>query len=170
MLYLAAHEGVRTADLHELLTSAVVAPDEEVPYFLNQASDMLENLEEDLPNRAGGEAEPPRANGPGKGESPETVRWIDEDYGVLELELTRPFIEWIELEADQHDFDSVAEWVRTQLWVRLTEDLMQNHGFTADVEVEVPHNYARRVALWRADREAEGELESADVEAFLFNH
>lgn len=101
---------------------------------------------------------------------PESVRWVGDDHGVLELELTRPFIEWMELEAEQNDFDSVADWVQTQLWVQLTEDLMEKHGFQADVEVEVPHDYARRVALWRADREVEDDLEQADVEAFLFNH
>lgn len=62
VLYLAAHEGVRTADLHELLTSAVVAPDEEVPYFLNRASDMLEKLEEDIQEKSESLPEPPASD------------------------------------------------------------------------------------------------------------
>lgn len=167
VMYLAAREGLRTADLNELLTSAVVAPEEEVPYFLNRASDMLEDLEEDIPQQSESPPKPPVA---GDEEPPESVRWIDEELGVLELELTRPFIEWIELEVAQHDFDSVEDWVRTQLWVNLTSDLQKRHGFSADVEVELPHDYARRASLWYADRKVRGEVDEADLDAFLFNH
>lgn len=43
-----------------------------------------------------------------------------------------------------------------QLWVRLTQDPRENHGFAADVEVEVPDDFAERVALCYADQEARG--------------
>ena len=35
--------------------------------------------------------------------------WIDEDRGLLTVELTRPFVEWIDLEAAERDCDSVAD-------------------------------------------------------------
>ena len=43
--YLRAKDAVRAADLHDLLLSAVVAPPEEVPYFLNRASEDLDRVE-----------------------------------------------------------------------------------------------------------------------------
>lgn len=168
VLDLQARQVAHTSDLQEQLTNVLVAPDEEGPYFINQSLQLLEYIEEEIASDHGKEPAPTQTDD--VEEPPESVRWIDEDRGVLELELTRPFIEWLELEAAQHDFDSAAEWVRTHIWVALTQDLMENHGFTADVEVEVPHDYARRVSLWLADREIEGEVEQADIDAFLFNH
>lgn len=82
------------ADLQEQLTNVFAAPDEEAPYFLNQASDMLENLEEDIPQRCESLPEPPAT---GDEEPPESVQCIDGNLGVLELkfklELTHPFID-----------------------------------------------------------------------------
>lgn len=166
VMNLAAKQDVHTADLQEQLVNIIVAPPEEEAYFINRALGFVEDLEDDVdepavtPSEPSGDAEEP----------PESVRWIGEDTGVLEIEVTRPFVEWIELEVEQHNFDSVEAWVRTHLWLKLTNELQEKHGFNADVEVEVPHDYAQRVALWVADREAVGNLERGDVEAFLFNH
>lgn len=40
-----AAESVRAPDLHDMLLSAVIAPSEEVPYFLNRASEYLDRIE-----------------------------------------------------------------------------------------------------------------------------
>jgi len=164
---LRARAVIGAADLHSLLTSVLTEPDEEDPYFINRALSELENIEERLKPEDTGE---PNFSEGVQDEPPESVRWLDEDHGVVELEATRPLIEWFELEAEQNDFDDIQDWMLAQLWVSLTEDLQKRHGFTADVEVEVPHDYARRVSLWWDHRQTEGEPSASDLDAFIFDH
>lgn len=102
---------------------------------------------------------------------PECVRWLDDDTGVLELEVTRPFTEWLQLEADESDRDGVEGWVRATLWSRLIGELHDDHSFTADVEADVPEEFAQRVALWAADRRISGEeIDEWRIDEFIMNH
>jgi hypothetical protein len=181
---LRARQVMPVTDLQEQTVNALVAPSEETPYFVNRALDCLGDVEtelspddgDDTPERdVATDADAPDVDdvdgaGDTPTEPPECVRWLDDDHGVLELELERPFIEWLELEADRIDSDGVADYVRTQLWVRVTEDLRRSHGFTADVDVDVPPEYARRVSLWQAIQEIRGDADLADTEAFIYNH
>ena len=167
--YLSVQEGPQVAQLEAWLTDAASAPKKEIPYYLNRASESLEDVDEDL-EQQGNQISDSSDVGADETEPPESVRWIDGDHGVVELELTRPFIEWMELEANENNFDSVEKWVQTQLWISLTGNLQRDYGFTTDVEIELPHDYAQRAALWYAHRKVTGEIDEADLDAFLFNH
>lgn len=59
VMFLAAREDLRAGELNEILTSAAAASEEEVPYFLNRASDKLEALEEDIQQQSVSPPEPP---------------------------------------------------------------------------------------------------------------
>lgn len=155
-----------SGDLQEQLNNVLVSPDEEAPYFINRALSELEEIDE----RLGAGDGPASDVDDVQEEPPASVRWAGEDRGVLELELTRPMVEWMELEADARGSDSLADWVRTQLWIRLTNDLRENHGFDTTVDVDVPRDFAHRASLWWRDRQLRGGAEPADLEAFLFNH
>lgn len=80
----------------------------------------------------------------------------DED-STLTLDVTEPFVEWMELEAEEHDFDDAAEWAVTQLKVRLTDDLAMDHRVHDEMEIELPDDLAERVTLYAADLEARGQ-------------
>lgn len=64
---------------------------------------------------------------------------------TVEVDLDAPVVEWIELETDD---ETVAEWIERQVFVALTEDLKQHHAPVAEVSVDVPADYAERVALF----------------------
>jgi hypothetical protein len=93
------------------------------------------------------------------------------DAGIVtvELDLPQPLYEWIQLEADDHGFESAYEWIRTQIWRDLTADLRRDHGPTVEVEVDLSADYARRALLWQQTREAEGMATDGDLDAFLHN-
>ncbi|PHQ45124.1 hypothetical protein DJ68_14580 [Halorubrum sp. C3] len=153
-------------DLQEQLNNVLVSPDEEAPYFINRALSRVEDIDERL---GAGNGPTPDVDDVQE-EPPTSVRWIGEERGVLELELTRPMVEWIEHEADDTGSDSIEDWVRTQIWIQLTTDLGENHGFDTTVDVDVPRDFAHRASLWWRDRQLRGGAERADLEAFLFNH
>ncbi|OYR71510.1 hypothetical protein DJ71_20410 [Halorubrum sp. E3] len=155
-----------SGDLQEQLNNVLVSPDEEAPYFINRALSRVEDIDDRL---GAGDGPAPGVDDTQE-EPPTSVRWVGEDRGVLELELTRPMIEWIEHEVDDSDSDSIEDWVRTQIWIQLTSDLRENHGFDTTVDVDVPRDFAHRASLWWRDRQLRGGAEPADLEAFLFNH
>jgi hypothetical protein len=88
---------------------------------------------------------------------PDTVEWGDDDQdrGVVKVELTRAEIEWIALEADEHDMD-FEDWIRTELRVSLREDLEDRHMLEEDVVIDVPDNLLKRARCWQLDAEIEG--------------
>ncbi|MFW6435609.1 MAG: hypothetical protein ACOCY1_04440 [Halovenus sp.] len=158
------------ATLQGILVEVLLANAEEVPYYVNRALSVVDDIGEKL-SESTSSSHTPTADVQEAGEEPPaSVRWVDDERGILEVELTRPVIEWMELEAEAGDSDSLADWVRTQLWIRLTKDLRENHGFDTEFDVDVPHDFARRASLWWRDRQIRGDPEDADLEAFLFNH
>jgi len=166
-----------TGSLLRRLNDVLVAPDEEAPHFINQLLNALEGVEEDLEDantkpedEEAGDTDPSAQRETSDDRPPESVRWLDDDHGVVEVETTAALIEWFELEAEQNDFDDIEDWILAQLWVALTQDLHDHHGFTSEIEVEVPHEFARRVSLWWSHRQTEGEPTASDLDAFVFNH
>ena len=156
-------DGVAVAEeVQEQLRSALAAPPEHEPYFIDQALQLVGEGQHNPSAEPGAVTE--------TSEPPACVQWLDEDHGVLEIGVTRPFIEWMELEVADTSFDTVEEWVQARLWLCLTNDLQDRHGFAVDVDVDLPEDYAKRVALWWADRKVRGEADDADLDAFLFNH
>lgn len=85
------------------------------------------------------------------GEPPDCVRWLDDDRAVLEIEVTRPFVEWLELEADEHDRDSVEAWAHALLQTGMGKELKRDHSVEAAVDVDLPEGVAQRVLLYYND-------------------
>lgn len=102
-------------------------------------------------------------------EPPECVRWIDDDYGVLEVRLTRPLIEWLDLEAAEHGV-GVATLVRRYIWNRLTTDLDERHSIQTEATIDVPEDFAERASLWAADRKLNDDVDYVEFSNFVFNY
>jgi hypothetical protein len=87
---------------------------------------------------------------------PDTVEWGDDrDRGVVKLELTRGEIEWIALEADEHDME-FKDWIRCELRVSLREDLGNRHILKDNIIIDVPDDLLKRARCWQLDAENEG--------------
>jgi hypothetical protein len=175
--WLNAREDVRLGEVKEQLMNAFAAPDEEVPYFINRTLDLLEstNVSEDEVNSPGEVAPAQRQEQSGDcvtaiEDPPECVRWTGDDSGILEVEVTRPLVEWIELEAENLGDLSVEEWVRIQIFTYLEKDLQDNHGPDIVTDIDLPEDYARRVGLWWKHQQMNDITEPGDLRDFLFNH
>ena len=153
--------GVMNApDIEENLTAILTRPDEEAAFFANQALQELERVEEEVEGDAGtdedaGQDAPLDAD-TDEDEPPECVRWTGPDTGVIEIETTRPFIEWLALEVDEHGLESLAWYITLVLQDHLENDLVTKHRFDAPVEVDVPEDVAQRLALKHQDLKAQG--------------
>lgn len=103
-------------------------------------------------------------------EPPEDVRWQGEnnERAVVELELTRPLVEWIELEANENDFDGVTDWIETQIQVALQRDLLENHDIRREVEVDLPLEFVARMRYYENDLRQRGNETS--FEDIAVNH
>jgi len=173
------------ADPYDKIESAIDAPAEDRPYFIKQAIQVLpenhpaiEPLEAALAacgehddaarytlRRAYGELPSPDGAGdstPPVTRPPEGVRWLSEEWGAVTVVLSDAIIEWIDLVLD--DDESVAEWITTTVWQTLDKDFITNHRFTADVEVEVPEDFALRAQLKARDRQRHGDdIDASEV-------
>ena len=134
--------GVHTFEAAEQLENVLGADVDEKAFFIKQAASLLDR---EMGRDTTDESEPP-----------ECVEWRDDDTAVLKVEVTRPFVEWMELEANETDHDTLADWVRTQLRVDLGKDLCDRHGHEANVDIDLPEDYAQRVALFYNHLEAVG--------------
>ena len=157
---LAAHRVVG-GDLHddvrEQLRNVLAVEDGEKRYFINQAKTLLDDALDDVDDDS-------VAAGP-----PESVRRTDDGRLVLELEVSEPLVEWMDLEAAENGHDSVEAWALTQLWVALERDLNRNHSLTSPVTVDISEDTAQRVAL-RTRLEDDGELTDVDMTETAVNY
>jgi hypothetical protein len=173
---LSARHDINVVEAKEQLMNAFAAPKEEVPYFINRTLDVLEYDDDAFEDTAAPAQTPPQSGDcadttTGVEEPPECVQWIDDDNGILEIEVTRPIIEWIELEiAELEHIDSVAQWARINLYADLRQDLQDDHGPHVVTDIDIPQDYAQRVGLWWKDRQLKGADRPSDLRDFLFNH
>lgn len=176
------------ADAYDKIESALDAPNSERPHFIKQAIQVLpeehpaiEQLEAALRETGQNDAVAKYALRQAYGElpssdllsnsglpvtrPPESVRWLGDDWGAVTVVLSDAIIEWIDIERDE---ETVAEWIETTVWQALDDDFITNHAFTADVEIEVPEDFAARAQLKARDRQRHGE--DIDVSEVAVNY
>lgn len=149
--------------LYDQLEAALNAPADEKNTHIQAALHHLEHTDAGPKPQTSAPASATTPDRP-----PECVRWTSEDWGVLEIEVSRPLVEWMELEADERSTDSIAQWARGQLRMNLGYDLQKEHGFSADGDVELPEAFARRAQLYHADMCLHGGESS--LRDLIFNH
>jgi hypothetical protein len=90
---------------------------------------------------------------------------VTDERVTIELDLTQPLLEWIELEAD--DDQTTEEWIKHAIRYRLDAEFLHER-IPGDVEVAVPQHILKRVSLKYQDQLARGDDPSIDE--LLFNH
>jgi hypothetical protein len=162
-------EGVRGAEsLFSTIAEAGNAPDYEADHFIGRAVHELDTVERAV--EAGeclesDEYTGVNAEGVGECECP-GLFWADEDTAVVEVELSRPIFEWIQLETDEDE--TVEEWLERQAFITLTKVLRNQYGSTVDATVDVSEAFAERVELYA---EAAGyEPGDEEIEGLVVNH
>lgn len=190
-------QGIRSPDLQNQLEGVFASPEEEKPYFLNRAGEMIDSLAEKVDGGVSeddvdGELLTISNDSPGDDADaapeqdpadpvdeivddpsewtadhrpPECVRWTGKDTGVLEIEVSRSMVEWMELEIEDSNHDTIEDWAFAHLFVAL-EGSIPSHA--ADVVVDVPEDVAKRIALYCRHFEERGK--SVDVRDAIYNH
>lgn len=77
----------------------------------------------------------------------EGVEWQG-DTATVEVELSRPLIEWIALECEEDSVDTVEEWLVGRAKHDLKRRLLRMSQDT-EVTVQIDRDVAMRACLWR---------------------
>lgn len=190
-------QDIGSPDLQSQLEGVFASPEEEKPYFLNRADEMIDSLAEKVDGGVSeddvdGELLTISIDSPGDDADaapeqdpadpvdeivddpsewiadyrpPDSVRWTGKDTGVLEIEVTRSMVEWMELEIEDSNHETIEDWAFIHLFVQLQKNIPSH---TADVEIDIPEELAKRIALYCRHFEEQGK--DANIPDAIYNH